>query len=57
VLVDVGNVLGGGKTSLLFTLVFPLPGAREATLRHRRGFPLQGTPSNLLDTGGVYSVR
>ena len=35
VLVDIGNVLGGGKTSLLFTLVFPLPGTREATLRAR----------------------
>ena len=35
VLTDIGNVLGGGRTSLLFTLVLPLPGAREATLRAR----------------------
>ena len=28
VLTDIGNVLGGGRTSLLFTLVLPLPGAR-----------------------------
>ena len=35
VLVDIGSVLGGGKTNLLFTLVLPLPCAREATLRAR----------------------
>jgi hypothetical protein len=35
VLVDIGNVLGGGKTSLLFTLIFPLSSASEATLRAR----------------------
>jgi hypothetical protein len=35
VLVDIGSVLGGGKTNLLFILVLPLPCAREATLRAR----------------------
>jgi hypothetical protein len=35
VLADISNVLGGGKTNLLFTLVFPLPGSRKVTLRAR----------------------
>ncbi|NLF40596.1 glutamate synthase large subunit [bacterium] len=31
--------------------------AREAVLRHRRGFPAQGRPARLLDSGGDYAVR
>ena len=31
--------------------------AREASLRHRRGFPREGQPSRLLDPGGAYHER
>jgi glutamate synthase domain-containing protein 2/glutamate synthase domain-containing protein 1/glutamate synthase domain-containing protein 3 len=31
--------------------------AREAVERHRRGFPVLGTPGKLLDVGGEYHVR
>lgn len=35
VLVDIGNVLGGGRSNLLLTVIVPLPGLRDATLRAR----------------------
>lgn len=31
--------------------------ARESTLRHRQGFPLEGRPPKLLDVGGAYHAR
>jgi glutamate synthase (NADPH/NADH) large chain/glutamate synthase (ferredoxin) len=31
--------------------------AREAVERHRRGFPAQGAPESLLDSGGAYQLR
>jgi glutamate synthase (NADPH/NADH) large chain len=31
--------------------------AVEAIARHRRGFPAEGEPTNLLDVGGVFHVR